>query len=101
MARQTNMFDMMQLGWSAARLMAETQMVMTLRLWGMAGLWPVAASETNRMVSEKAPAFAEAQMAMAQAAMRGKRPDEIMAAGLRPLRRKTGANSRRLLKRRG
>lgn len=99
MARSTAIFDMMELGWGLARLAAETQTVMTLRLWGMAGLWPVTSTENSRMISEKAPAFAEAQVAMAKAAMKGQRPDQVMAAGLKPLARKTGSNSRRLLKR--
>jgi hypothetical protein len=98
MARRTTLYDMMELGWAWSRLMAETQTVMTLRLLGMAGVWPVAPGENNRMVSEKAPAFARAQLAMTRAAMRGARPDQIIAAGLKPLGRKTGSNSRRLLK---
>ena len=99
MARQATLHDMMELGWAWSRLMAETQMVMTLRIMGMAGVWPVAPGENNRMVFEKAPAFARAQLAMTRAAMRGARPDQIVAAGLKPLGRRTGANSRRLLKR--
>ena len=99
MARQATLHDMMELGWAWSRLMAETQMVMTLRIVGMAGVWPVAPGENNRMVFEKAPAFARAQLAMTRAAMRGARPDQIVAAGLKPLGRRTGANSRRLLKR--
>ena len=98
MGRQTNLFDMMELGWSWSRLMVETQTVMTLRLMGMAGLWPVKPGENDRMVFEKAPAFARAQVAMTRAALGGARPDQIMAAGLKPLGRRTGANSRRLLR---
>ena len=99
MARRASLFDMMELGWAWSRLMAETQTVMTLRLMGMAGVWPVAPGENNRMIFEKAPAFARAQLAMTRAALSGARPDQIIAAGLKPLGRKTGANSRRLLKR--
>jgi hypothetical protein len=80
-------------------LMAETQMVMAYRMLGMAGLWSVTGTENATMVSEKAPAFALAGQAAARAAMSGQRPDQIAVAAMKPLRRKTGANSRRLAKR--
>ena len=79
-------------------MMVEAQSVIAMRTMGMAGLWPQRADERGRMVFEKAPAFALAQLAMTRAAMRGARPDEILAAGLRPLGRRTGANSRRLMR---
>ena len=38
-------------------LLAESQMVVAMRLAGMAGLWPVETDEPQRMMSEKAPAL--------------------------------------------
>ncbi len=77
-------------------LMAETQTVMTLRIMGMAGLWPVHPDENERMVSEKGPAFARAMVAGSLAAMRGASPDRVAMAAMRPLGRKTRANVKRL-----
>lgn len=82
-----------------AMLVAETQIVMTYRLLGMAGIWAVAGTENHRMVNEKGPAFLEASLAASRAAMLGRRPDEVMAAWVRPLRRTTRRNARRLGKR--
>jgi hypothetical protein len=77
-------------------LVLETQAVMTMRLLGMAGAWSVLPSENNRMVSEKAPAFASAAQAATRAAMAGAPPLAVADAWARPLRRRTGANARRL-----
>jgi hypothetical protein len=79
-------------------LMAETQVVMTLRILGMAGVIPVRADENARMVSEKGPAFARAIMAGSAAALRGASPDRVAMAAMRPLGRKTRANVKRLTK---
>ena len=82
--------DMMGAWMNMSMLMVETASVMTMRMMGMAGLWSVTKSENDRMVSEKSSAMAT---------MRGKRPDEVMNAAVKPLRRKTRANARRLGKR--
>lgn len=82
-------------GWT---LWAEASMVMGMRMMGMAGLWAVRPDETTRMISEKAPAFAESAVAATAAAMRGQRPDQIAIAGLAPLTRAARANRRRLSK---
>ena len=84
--------DMMLLAW-------EAQMVMAMRLAGMAGLWSVMPSESNRMVSEKGPAFAEAALAASRAMIRGAPPAALAQAWMRPIRRRTGANARRLSRR--
>ncbi len=91
--------DLMRTGVAFWTLMAETQAVVAYRMMGMAGMWAVAPSENARMVSEKAPAFADAMLAGSRAAMTGKRPDQVMEAAMRPLGRKTRSNSRRLSKR--
>ncbi len=84
-----------QMGWIAM----EAQAVIAMRLWGMAGLWAVAPSENRRMVSEKAAAFTRAGGDAALAVMTGKAPAEVVAASLRPIRRTTRSNVRRLSRR--
>jgi hypothetical protein len=99
MSRRATPFDLWRAGMQGWMLMAEAQAVIAMRMWGMAGLWNVTPSENSRMVSEKATALPQSALAASQAAMAGKRPDEVMTAAIRPLRRKTGANARRLTKR--
>lgn len=85
----------MQTGWMAL----EAQSVIAMRLWGMAGLWSVTPSENRRMVSEKAAAFTRSGTAVARALMQGQSVESAAAAGLRPIRKATRANSRRLSRR--
>lgn len=80
----------------AAFMLAEAQAVIAYRTLGMMGLWPVSDRERRRMLSEKPPAFAAAVLAASLAAARGNRPDQIMSAAMRPIRRRTRANARRL-----
>ena len=87
-------------GIATAQLMVETHTVVTLRVLGMAGLWPVAPGETQRTWREKPGAFVEAGGSAITALLTGKRPDQVVEAAVRPLRRRTRANSRRLWKRR-
>lgn len=77
----------------------EAQMVISMRLMGLGGLWRVAPSENSRMVQEKVQAFSESGLAMSVAAFRMAQPATIMSAGLRPLRRRTRINTRRLARR--
>lgn len=88
------------LGVRTAQMLAEANTVIAFRLMGMAGGWPVSPSENTRMVVEKGPAFIRAYGAAATAAMKGRRPDEIAEAALRPIGRKTRANAKRLSRRR-
>jgi len=69
-------------------LLAEAQMVVALRLAGMAGVWPVGMDEAHRMVSEKGPALMGAATDAHSAALAGQRLDEIVIAAITPL---TGA----------
>ncbi|SDE83456.1 hypothetical protein [Limimaricola pyoseonensis] len=80
-------------------LMAEAQAVIGYRMLGMAGLWAVTGSETDRMLAEKAPAFAEAMRHGGRAMIEGRRPDQIALAAMQPLGRKAAANRRRLARR--
>ncbi len=83
-----------------AQMLAEAQAVIAYRTLGMAGLWPVAPTETMRMTMEKAPAFATAQMAAWQAMVTGASPDRVVAAWLKPIGKETRANEKRLSRRR-
>ncbi|MET4100974.1 hypothetical protein ABIE58_000390 [Roseovarius sp. MBR-78] len=67
------------------QLFAEAQMVVTLRLAGMVGLWPVARDEAHRMIAEKAPALIGAAADAQSAALAGQRLDQIMLAAITPL----------------
>ena len=80
-------------------LTAEAQAVVTMRVLGMAGLWPVTPTENRRMFSEKSTALVAAQVGMTKAAMSGHSPSDVVAAGLRPFRQKTRSNARRLTRR--
>lgn len=81
--------QMTQMAW-------ESQMVIAMRTAGMLGLVEQDSGETGRMVGEKADAASEAIHAALRAAGRGQRADQIMAAALRPYRRRTKANVKRL-----
>lgn len=82
-----------------SRIALEARAVIAMRLWGMAGLWAVAPSENRRMVSEKAAAFTRSGTAAVQATLKGQSPAQIVDASLRPIRRKTRSNVRRLSRR--
>lgn len=89
--------------WSAAAnigmVMAESQAVIAMRLMGMAGIWSVTPSEDSRMVSEKVRALTEAATESTRVAMSGGSPQSVVEAAIRPIRRATRANVRRLGKR--
>ncbi len=74
----------------------EAQMVIALRTAGLMGVLDQDVAEPQRMVMEKADAATEALHAALRAAGRGERADRVMAAALRPYRRRTRANMRRL-----
>ena len=100
MSRHASPFDLWKGNLELTSLLVETQFVMAYRTMGLLGLWAAAPGESRRMIDEKGPAFAEAALAASRAAMLGRRPDEIMGAWVRPLRRKTRSNARRLGSRR-
>lgn len=79
-----------------ARIGIESQMVIAMRSAGMCGMLPHAKGENLRMVQEKQEAAVEAMGAALRAASRGERPDTVLAAALKPYRRRTKANARRL-----
>lgn len=79
-------------------LAIEAQMVVTMRMLGMAGAWPVGKSENSRMVSEKPPAFARAAQAATAKALAGGRPDQILSTAAATLTRTARANRKRLVR---
>ena len=85
-----------QSGFDAWRMLAEAQTVVALRMMGMAGVWTLSEGETTRMFTEKQQAFTQSALDLTAAAMRGNSPEQILAAAVRPLGRKTRANARRL-----
>ncbi|QIE42938.1 antifreeze protein [Rhodobacteraceae bacterium SC52] len=88
-----------QAGVQLATMLAEAQMVVTLRVLGQLGLWSVTAGENERMVSEKPEAFLKSANAVISAVHAGKRPDQVLSAAVTPLGRKTRSNMHRLAKR--
>lgn len=80
------------------QVMAEAQVVIALRVMGMAGMLPASPKERHRMVAEKGPAMARAAVAAGAAMAAGKGPGEVLEAAVRPVRRRTSANVKRLTK---
>ncbi len=91
--------EALRLGTQFTLLALEAQSVVAMRLWGMAGLWNVAPSENSRMIAEKSTALIASGLAAQQALIRGASPAETMLAAIRPIRRRTGLNARRLSRR--
>ncbi|MSU90176.1 antifreeze protein [Rhodobacteraceae bacterium 2CG4] len=98
MRRQKNAdpIGLMRAGWDMARLIGEAQMVIGMRMLGMAGLWTVKPSENLLMLTEKQAAFTRMWMATATATGKGASPDAVLRAAIKPLRQKTAPNVRRL-----
>lgn len=98
MARFPTPFDFFRPTYTAGLMLMEAQMVIALRMLGLAGILPAAPGENMRMVTEKAQAAQEAGFAMARAIGAGADPGRIALAGLKPVRRRTRANAKRLSK---
>jgi hypothetical protein len=88
--------QLMQLSIQTGLMLAEAQMVIGMRMMGMMGMWRVLPSENARMSSEKLTAMGQSAMASSLAAMAGKPPVQIAEAALKPIRRHTSANVKRL-----
>lgn len=91
-----NLQSLVTLQITMTMMSAEATAVIAMRLMGMAGLWSVPEGENLRMVQEKNVAFAQAGLAAATAAMAGHAPAMIASAAVKPLRRATRLNTRRL-----
>ncbi|MFM2389341.1 MAG: hypothetical protein RLZZ437_896 [Pseudomonadota bacterium] len=96
MSRKPNLFG---LSLRTGMMMAQANMVIGMRLMGMAGSWNVTSAENKRMVDEKTEAAVASGTAMMKAALSGKGPVAVAEAGLAPVARKTRANAKRLAKR--
>jgi hypothetical protein len=92
-------FDVWRSGLQLATMLAEANMVVTYRTLGQMGLWATAPGETARMIREKPATFLQSAVAASGAVQAGKRPDEILAAAVAPLGRRTRSNMRRLARR--
>ncbi len=80
-------------------MMVEAQAVITMRLFGMAGMWQVSPGENNRMVQEKTHAMVAAGRAAGRAMLAGQDAGSVVLAALRPVRARTRKNAARLSKR--
>ncbi|MEM1066370.1 MAG: antifreeze protein [Pseudomonadota bacterium] len=88
-----------RLGVETSALVLEAQSVVAMRMLGFAGLWRMHSNEPLRMVVEKPAAFFNSAGEVANATLAGKPPEQVAAAALKPYRRKTRSNSRRLSRR--
>lgn len=88
--------EMLGAGLEVWHLVVESQMVIAMRLLGMAGIWAVKPDENMRMVGEKWTGFTDAALAAQSSVWRGERPDQVMVAAIRPIRARTYRNTRRL-----
>lgn len=86
----------LQLWAQMCRVGLESQYVIAMRMAGMVGVIPQRPSETMRMVTEKGDAARESISAALTQVTSGARPDQIMAAALKPYSRRTRVNARRL-----
>jgi hypothetical protein len=90
---------LMQLSIKTGMMLGQANMVIAMRMMGMAGAWNVTPAENKRMVDEKTAAAVESGAAMTRAVMAGKGPVGVANAGLKPIARRTGVNAKRLVKR--
>ena len=98
MTRLPTPFDFFHPTMLMGQMMMESHIVISLRLMGMAGVLPVAAGENRRMVDEKTSAMQEAGIAASRAFLTGAAMPAIAMAAMTPMRRRTRANVRRLMK---
>lgn len=91
--------QMMTLSFRLGFMLAEAQMVIGMRMLGMAGMWRVTPGENARMVSEKPSTAQDATPAATSAAPQGRSPAVIADHALKPIRRRTSANAKRLARR--
>jgi hypothetical protein len=96
LARTPSLLDYMRPAMMMGQMMVEAQTVIAMRLCGMAGGWQMAPGEHLRMITEKTSAVQEAGLAMARAMGAGAAPHRVAIAGMKPVRRRTKANVRRL-----
>jgi hypothetical protein len=98
MKRSTTPLDLWKLSVTCAAIGAEANMVVAMRMMGMFGFWTMSPGEALRMVAEKQAVLGEAGIGMASAIARGASPAAIASAGAAPVRRRTKANVKRLVR---
>lgn len=91
--------ETMRLAMQFGIMVAEANLVITMRLMGIGGMWRVTPAENTRMVKEKSDAAVASSAAMSRAMLAGYSPAKVALAGLKPVRAKTRANAIRLSKR--
>jgi len=91
--------QMIALSMRTGFMLAEAQMVITMRMMGLMGMWRVLPSENARMSSEKVAAFGQSAVAASTAVLTGKSPAHVAEAALRPVARATKSNVKRLARR--
>lgn len=91
--------QMINLSLKTGMMLMEAQMVIGMRMMGMAGLWRVLPTENARMSSEKVSAMGQSALAASTALMAGKSPVLIAEAALKPVARATKSNVKRLARR--
>lgn len=95
--RVPGMQDMFLPAIEAGLMLAEAQVVIALRMAGLAGFWPMHEDEGLMMVAEKVEAGQAAAAAALWAGMGGATAGEVALAAIAPLRDRTRANARRLM----
>lgn len=94
--RFPSIYDMFRPSLEAGMMLAEAQLVIGMRMAGMAGLWPMPPEENFRMVAEKIAASQASVQAALLAGMRGATAGQVATAAIAPYRKQTKANARRL-----
>jgi len=94
-----NPFDIWRASVEATRIATESQVVIGLRLAGLAGFWPMGQAEAGRMLSEKVAASLQAGEAALRTGLAGGSLPQIALAAMHPVGRRTSANARRLTRR--
>lgn len=95
-AKEITLINIMNNWMEAARFSWDVQRVVALRMMRLASGGPRAVTEAEKMLSEKAMAFGEAQIKMAMALATGRSFSTAAAKAYAPIRRRVRANRRRL-----
>jgi hypothetical protein len=89
-------FDFLPAAVEASAIALESQMVIGLRLAGLAGLWPMGQAEADRMVAEKLKAGFDSVEAVLRSGLAGGTLPEMALAAMQPVRQETRSNAQRL-----
>lgn len=88
--------DALRISIRTAMMLQEAQIVIGMRMLGMAGLWAVPASENRRMVTEKISAMRDSGISASRAAISGQGAGKVADAALSPIAKRTRSNVTRL-----